>query len=86
MTAALVYFSCALAAFACALLLLRGYARTKAALLLWSGICFGLLTLNNVLVMVDSLVLPEVDLSIVRHLTALAGIACMLWGLIWESR
>jgi hypothetical protein len=84
--AALVYLSCALAALGCAILLLRGYGRTKARLLLWSGICFTLLTLNNALVMVDGLVLPKVDLSIVRHLTALAGIACMLWGLVWESR
>jgi hypothetical protein len=84
--AALVYLSCALAALGCAILLLRGYSRTKARLLLWCGICFALLTLNNALVMVDSLVLPKVDLSIVRQLTALAGIACMLWGLVWESR
>jgi len=86
MTAVIVYLSCALAALGCAALLLRGYARTKARLLLWSGICFTLLTLNNVLVMIDGFVLPQVDLSVVRNLTALAGIACMLWGLIWESR
>ena len=86
MTAALVYLACALAALGCAVLLLRGYSRTNAPLLLWSGICFALLTLNNVLVMVDGLVLPKVDLSIVRNLTALSGIACMLWGLVWESR
>lgn len=86
MTAALVYLSCALAALGCAVLLLRGYARTKARFLLWSGVCFSLLTLNNALVMVDGVVLPDVDLSIVRHLTALAGISCLLWGLVWEAR
>lgn len=86
MTAALVYLACALAALGCAVLLLRGYARTKARLLLWSGICFALLTVNNALVMVDGFVLPRIDLSILRHLAALLGIACMLWGLIWESR
>ncbi len=86
MIAALVYLSCALAALGCAILLLRGYGRTKARLLLWSGVCFSLLTLNNTLVMIDGLVFPTVDLSIVRQLTALAGISCMLWGLVWESR
>lgn len=86
MTAIVVYLACALAALGCAVLLLRGYFRTNARLLLWSGICFALLTLNNILVMVDGFVFPRVDLSIVRHLAALAGIACMLWGLIWESR
>jgi hypothetical protein len=86
MTAALVYLSCALAALGCAVLLLRGYARTKARLLLWTGICFALLTLNNTLVMIDGFVFPEVDLSVVRNLAALAGVGCMLWGLIWEAR
>lgn len=86
MIASLVYLCCALAAFGCAVLLLRSYARTKARLLLWSGVCFALLALNNAFIMVDGVVFPEVDLSIVRHLTALAGIACMLWGLIWDSR
>lgn len=86
MTGAVVYLSCALAALGCATLLLRGYSRTRARLLLWSGICFTLLTLNNALIVVDYVVWPKMDLSLVRHLTALAGIACMLWGLIWESR
>lgn len=86
MTGAVVYLSCALAALGCAILLLRGYSRNRARLLLWSGICFTLLTLNNALIVVDYVVWPKMDLSLVRHLTALAGIACMLWGLIWESR
>jgi hypothetical protein len=81
-----VYFSCAVAALCCAALLLRAYRRTRTRLLLWSGICFSLLTLNNALIAVDLFVFPQIDLYLARNLVALAGIACMLWGLIWESR
>ena len=48
----------ALTALACTALLLRGYAASRVRLLLWSGLCFGFLTLNNVLVAVD-LVHPD---------------------------
>jgi hypothetical protein len=82
----LVYFSCAIAALVCAILLLRAHRRTRARLLLWSAICFVLLTISNGLVVVDLLIFPQIDLFIIRNLTALAGVACLLWGLIWDSR
>ena len=45
----LVYVLCALTSLACAILLLRGYFRTRVRLLLWSGLCFAGLALNNAL-------------------------------------
>ena len=45
----LVYVLCALTSIACAVLLLRGYFRTRVRLLLWSGLCFVGLALNNAL-------------------------------------
>ncbi len=84
--ATLVYALCALATLGCAALLLRGYRRSGSGLLLWSGLCFLCLTLNNVLVAVDLLVFPEVDLYLVRNFTALAGVGLLLYGLIWEAR
>lgn len=81
-----VYFSCALAALGCAVLLLRAYFRSGTRLLLWAGVCFSFLTLNNALVTVDLLAFPNVSLLLVRNLAAFVGIACMLWGLIWDSR
>ena len=53
-------------------------------LLLWSGLCFCLLALNNLLVVVDLLLIPDIDLSLVRSLTALAAGSLMLYGFIWE--
>lgn len=82
----IVYALCAVTSIACAYLLLRSYARTGLRLLLWSGLCFVGLALNNVLLFIDVKLLPETDLSLIRTLPALAGVALLVYGLIWESR
>ena len=84
--AAIVYLLCAVSAFGCAWLLARAYLRLGTRLLLWSAVCFACLTLNNVLVALDLVVLPDVDLFLLRNLSALAGIGALLYGLIWETR
>jgi hypothetical protein len=84
--ATLVYALCALTSLACAVLLLRGYARNRVRLLLWSGLCFAGLALNNVILLVDMRVVPGIDLSVWRTLPALAGIVILLYGLVWETR
>jgi len=68
-----------------AVLLLRGFSRTGKRLLLWCGVCFAGLTLSNVLVFLDLVIVPEEDLYIWRLITAAISMACMLYGLIWES-
>lgn len=81
-----VFLLCALTSLACAALLLRGYSRGRSRLLLWSGLCFVGLALNNGLLVVDRLVLPDlVDLSVWRQVPAVAGIALLLWGLVWDA-
>jgi len=80
-----VYVLCALTSAACAILLLRGYVRSRARLLLWSGLCFIALTANNALLFVDKVILPEVDLSLYRTSTAMAGLLLLLFGLIWDA-
>ncbi|HEU0053703.1 MAG TPA: DUF5985 family protein [Longimicrobium sp.] len=84
--ATLVYALCALTSLACAVLLLRGYARNRVRLLLWAGLCFAGLALNNILLFVDMRVVADVDLSVWRSLPALAGLALLMYGLVWESR
>ena len=79
-----IYVLCALTSLACAVLLLRGYAHSRARLLLWSGLCFACFALANVLLIVD-IRTPEHDLSIVRQLPSILGVALMLYGLIWDS-
>jgi len=84
--AAAIYSLCAAVALLCAALLLRAYIRNRYRLLLWSGLCFAGLTLNNVLLIVDKIFLPvQVDLSAVRLAVALASILTLLYGLIWEA-
>ena len=69
----------------CAVLLMRSWRRTRARLLMWSFACFAALSVNNALILVDVLVVPDIDLSVVRAASALAGFSTLLFGLIWES-
>jgi hypothetical protein len=83
--AALIYSLCALTALVCAFLLLRAYRRTNYRLLLWSGLCFCGLTLNNILLVLDKVAFPDTDLSMWRTLTAALSMAVLLYGLIWDA-
>lgn len=84
--ATLVYALCALTSGACAVLLFRGYRQSGARLLLWAGLCFVGLALNNVLLFVDLGLVPEVDLSVWRSLPTLGGLLLLIYGLVWETR
>jgi hypothetical protein len=86
MIAPFVYLLGALTTLLCAILLLRGYARGRKRLLLWSGLCFAGLTVSNALVFVDLVLLPAtVNLYLLRLATAAAAMLLLLYGLIWES-
>jgi Family of unknown function (DUF5985) len=79
-----VYLLCAATALVSALLLLRGFRRSRTRLLLWCGLCFLALALENAVLFLDLIVLPETDLSAVRTAAALAGGLALLYGLVWE--
>lgn len=82
----IIYTLCAITSLVCAWLLLRGYSRNKSRLLLWSGLCFAVLTLNSVLVILDKIVFPTTpDLSTWRLLVALFAPLLLLYGLIIED-
>jgi hypothetical protein len=81
----LVYLLCLATSALCTVLLARAYFRSKARLLLWSAVCFGMLALNNLLVVVDLMVLTQVDLTLWRNLASLAGITALLYSFIWET-
>jgi hypothetical protein len=82
----MVYLLCAGTCLLCAVMLLRGYARTHVRLLLWSGLCFVGLMLDNVMLYVDVVVVPDVSLIIVRKIPGLVGIVLLLFGLVWDSK
>lgn len=80
-----VYLLCAATSSLCAVLLLRAFGRTGTRLLMWSGLCFTGLALNNLVLVVDLMIVPDIDLSNWRLVPAVIGVALLLYGLIWES-
>ncbi len=84
--ASLVYGLCAITSGLCALLLLRAYFARPARLLLWSSLCFIGLAVNNMLLFVDLIIVPTVDLTMYRDITATCAIMMLLFGLIWHAR
>jgi Family of unknown function (DUF5985) len=81
----IVYALCFLTSAACAWLLLASYRRHRQALLLWSAACFTLLALNNFLVFVDIVLLPDISLLSLRLATSLLAVSVLLYGFVWES-
>ncbi|MBI4522487.1 MAG: hypothetical protein HY695_01600 [Deltaproteobacteria bacterium] len=83
--APLFYALCTLTALFCAWLLLRAYRRSGYKLLLWGGLCFLGLTLNNALLVIDKLMLPDVNLFTWRLVLAFIAIMVLLYGIIWDA-
>jgi len=81
----IVYILCALSSLICWVLLRRGYTQSRARLLYWSSLCFAGLFLNNLLLIVDTQFLPQVDLALVRMLPALLGVGALVYGLVWDT-
>jgi Family of unknown function (DUF5985) len=79
------YALCTLTALFCAWLLLRAYFRTRYKLLLWGGLCFLGLTLNNALLVADKQLFPDLNLFTWRLLIALVAMLVLLYGIIWDK-
>lgn len=84
--AAAVYILGVIVTLTCSILLIRAYAKVKKRLLLWSAICFFGLSISNLLIFVDLVMLPNVDLYFWRLLTAAIAMLILLYGLIWEGQ
>jgi len=80
----LVYVLCVMTSLLCTLLLVRTYLRNRTALLLWSALGFVGLTINNFVLLVDVVILPDVDLLMLRQVSALGALAVLLYGFVWE--
>lgn len=83
--ASLVYLLCAITSLICALLLLRSYLANRTPLLFWSSLCFVGLTLNNILLFIDLVIVPTIDLSFYRALCTLIAVLVLVFGLIWDN-
>ena len=80
----ILYSLCFLTSLFCCALLIRSYLRNKSRFLLWSAACFVLLALNNLLVVIDLIMLPAIDLSTLRLFASLCAVSTLLIGFIWE--
>ena len=81
-----IYMLTCLTMLLCAVLLLRAYIRVRRRLLLWSGLCFVILTGSYFFVALDLVFLRQIDFYTWRlGLTSLA-MTLLLYGLIWESQ
>jgi hypothetical protein len=84
--ASAVYLLCAIMSIACSVLLFRGFTANRSRLLAWSGVCFAGLAINNVLLFMDRVLMPHVDLGVLRAFTAVGSLMILLFGLVWESK
>ena len=80
----LVYVLCFLTSSACAFMLGASYRRNGTQLLLWSAICFAFLALNNLALVLDLVVWPNLDLRLLRLTFSLAAVISLIWGFVWE--
>jgi hypothetical protein len=81
-----VYALCATTSTLCVIMLYRGYRANRTPLLFWASLCFAGLAVNNLLLFVDLILLPEIDLSIWRLAIAMIAMSALLFGLIWEPK
>ncbi len=82
--AAAVYLLCFLTSLTAMSLLLRSYWASRSRLLMWSTLGFVALTINNLFLLLDTVVLPDIDLLAIRQISALTGAGLLLYGLILE--
>jgi hypothetical protein len=85
MMASIIYSLCAALSLGIAVMLWRHHARTRSRLLYWSALGFSGLTVNNLVLVADKLLLPDLDLSLLRQATALLSLVVMLFGFTWED-
>jgi hypothetical protein len=85
MMAAAIYTLCALTSILCFVLLWRSWRQSGSRLLFWSALCFAALSVNNVILVLDTLVFTEVDLGVWRLGAGLVAVLLLLYGLVWEE-
>jgi len=84
---AFVYGLSAATALLCAALLLRGFSRGGGRLLLWSGLCFLGLALDNTAFFADRILFTDTTftgLELARRLVSLSGLALLIYGMVWD--
>lgn len=79
--AEMVYLLCGLTSLICAALLYRGYYRSRLRLLFWSCACFACFAATSIFLILDLMVFPANDFSLVRNGLNLLGVMMMIYGM-----
>ena len=77
-----VYLLCTMTSLLCCLMLVLQYRRSPGPFLMHSAVAFLCFAVSNVLLSVDLVLLPQVDLRLWRNLATLAGVIILLVALI----
>jgi hypothetical protein len=83
--AEITYFLCAATSLSAAILLFATYRRRRTRLLLWSALSFAGLAANNILMFVDLVMVPDIDLSTPRAILAALAMLVLSVGLTAET-
>jgi len=81
----LVYGLCLAASLVCAFLLLNAWRQSRSRLLFWAALGFGLLAVNNLFLVGDLVLFPQVDLWPWRQAASALSVAVLLYGFVWEA-
>lgn len=81
----LVYSLCLAASALCAFLLLHAWRQTRSRLLFWTALGFVFLAVNNLFLVADMVLFPDIELWPGRLFPSLAAVAVLLYGFIWEA-
>lgn len=81
----LVYILCAVTSLACSVLLFRAHRQQRVRLLFWSGLCFAGFALGNAMLILDVIMGPSMDMSLLRSAPVLAGLLVLIYGLVVEA-
>lgn len=81
----IIYLLCALTCLGSAVLLWRGYRRSRQRLLYWSALCFGIMAVSNGLLILDLVLLPQINFLPYRSIVTQIALLVLLYGLIFES-
>ena len=83
--AELIYGLCTILSLTIAAMLWRQHRRVPSRMIYWTALCFSGLALSNLLLVLDKLVMPEIDLRVLRHSVSLLSIGMLLFGLVYED-
>jgi hypothetical protein len=80
----LVYILCALISALCTYLLWKRYRLSRNSLLFWSAVCFFGFFVSNIMLVLNNIIFPDINLRLLRLSPILLGLLALIYGLIFK--